>query len=186
MRDGWMHVAGFEGQEKFAPRTLASAIYMVEGGETLTSKLESISGGSGIEDAMRYVDSAGNLVESGGAYLQIYNQADSVWEWVNPPFITGVGYRTVERYRGYVLYKRIIDLGALPNNNTKVITLPHEPIWHTAWWEYIGNRGSSYSMLPSENPLWTIDFYRHGNSVTVKTYRDASAYKAYILIEYVE
>ena len=30
MRSGWMHVAGFEGQEKFAPKTLAEQVYVDE------------------------------------------------------------------------------------------------------------------------------------------------------------
>jgi hypothetical protein len=36
------------------------------------------------------------------------------WEWVNPPMMDGVEYRTTERWRGKTVYTRLIDCGALP------------------------------------------------------------------------
>lgn len=31
----------------------------------------------------------------------------SAWEWVNPPMITGIEYRTTERYQGAAVYKKV-------------------------------------------------------------------------------
>lgn len=43
------------------------------------------------------------------------------WEWVNPPMIPGVEYRTTERWNGKAVYAKMIDIGALPNNTTKSV-----------------------------------------------------------------
>ena len=47
-----------------------------------------------------------------------------VWqplEWVNPPMVLGTEYRTVERYKGKVVYAKLVDFGALPNNTKKTV-----------------------------------------------------------------
>lgn len=41
------------------------------------------------------------------------------WEWENPPMSLGVEYRTTERWQGKVVYTKLVDCGALPNNNYK-------------------------------------------------------------------
>ena len=43
------------------------------------------------------------------------------WEWVNPPMLLGVEYRTTERWLGKPVYAKAVDFGALPNNSTKNI-----------------------------------------------------------------
>ena len=44
------------------------------------------------------------------------------WEWENPPMISGVEYRTTERWNGKAVYTTMVDLGNLPNNNTASVT----------------------------------------------------------------
>lgn len=41
------------------------------------------------------------------------------WEWVNPP-MTGLEYRTTERYNGKPVYAKVVNCGYLPNNNEKL------------------------------------------------------------------
>ena len=41
------------------------------------------------------------------------------WEWVNPPMVVGVEYRTTERYNGSPVYAKLVELGNLPNASTK-------------------------------------------------------------------
>ena len=48
------------------------------------------------------------------------------WEWVNPPMVLGVEYRTTERYLGKPVYVQAVNFGALPNAATKTV------IWATA------------------------------------------------------
>ena len=44
------------------------------------------------------------------------------WEWENPPLYPGVEYRTAERWKGKVVYVKMVDFGALPNASTKTVT----------------------------------------------------------------
>lgn len=46
----------------------------------------------------------------------------SPWEWVNPPMLLGVEYRTAERYNGKPVYVKLVDFGLLPNNTTKTVS----------------------------------------------------------------
>ena len=36
------------------------------------------------------------------------------WEWVNPPMVLGVEYRTTERYQGKPVYTKLVDCGKFP------------------------------------------------------------------------
>lgn len=48
------------------------------------------------------------------------------WEWVNPPMILGVEYRTTERYLGKAVYVRLVNFGALGNATTKSVDVAVE------------------------------------------------------------
>ncbi len=65
-----------------------------------------------------------------GQYLmgvRVSSDAGATWselEYLNPPMIPGVEYRTTERYNGKPVYVKLIDVGDMPSNDTK--TLYHE------------------------------------------------------------
>lgn len=40
------------------------------------------------------------------------------WEWVNPPMLLGVEYRTTERYDGKVVTRKLVNCGAIANRKT--------------------------------------------------------------------
>ena len=44
------------------------------------------------------------------------------WEWVNPPMLPGVEFRTTERYNGKPVYMKLVDCGAGPNNTRKTVS----------------------------------------------------------------
>ena len=46
----------------------------------------------------------------------------NTWEWVNPPMILGVEYRTTERYLGKPVYCKVVDCGGLPNGTIKIVS----------------------------------------------------------------
>lgn len=46
----------------------------------------------------------------------------SAVEWINPPMLLGVEYRTTERYLGKPVYVQAVNFGTLPNANTKSVT----------------------------------------------------------------
>ncbi len=45
-----------------------------------------------------------------------------VWEWVNPPMVLGVEYRTTERYNQKPVYTKLVDCGAGPNKTRKTVS----------------------------------------------------------------
>ena len=48
-----------------------------------------------------------------------YRTVDGVVEWLNPPLIVGVEYRTTERWNGSPVYAQLFDCSPLPNATTK-------------------------------------------------------------------
>lgn len=48
-----------------------------------------------------------------------YNVVNGEEEWVNPPMILGVEYRTTERYNGKPVYVKLINLGLVPQTDVK-------------------------------------------------------------------
>lgn len=42
-------------------------------------------------------------------------------EWINPPVITGIEYRTTERWNGKPVYKKNVWLGSLPNTDVMAV-----------------------------------------------------------------
>ena len=52
-----------------------------------------------------------------------YRTVDGVKEWINPPMVAGVEYRTTERRRGSVVYTKLVEFGTFPNNNTASLNI---------------------------------------------------------------
>lgn len=79
-----------------------------------------------------------------------YKMVDGEKEWINPPMMLGVEYRTTERWNGNVVYTKLVNCGAAINGAT--VTL--EGV--TACVRFIG-----YLSYPSENaprkqlPIWS-------------------------------
>ena len=44
------------------------------------------------------------------------------WEWENPPMVPGKEYRTTERHNWLPVYKKIVNIGALPNTSSKSVS----------------------------------------------------------------
>ena len=58
---------------------------------------------------------------SNGAQMILRKHAGT-WserEWRNPPMVSGVEYRTTERWNGKVVYTKLVDLGTLPTASTQ-------------------------------------------------------------------
>ena len=47
-----------------------------------------------------------------------YEGAWQPWEWVNPPMLLGIEYRTTERHNGKPVYRKVLDVGTMPNAAT--------------------------------------------------------------------
>ena len=56
------------------------------------------------------------------ATRKITNTTHEEWEYINPPMVKGVQYRTTERYGGEPVYTILIDGGAIPYNSSKTVS----------------------------------------------------------------
>lgn len=56
-------------------------------------------------------------------YYSSWAGAWQPWEYENPPMSLGVEYRTTERHNGAVVYKKLVDCGALPNASRKWVSV---------------------------------------------------------------
>lgn len=53
-----------------------------------------------------------------------YRTVDGVKEWINPPMVSGVEYRTTERFGGRPVYTQLIECGAAANGKTVAHGIP--------------------------------------------------------------
>lgn len=112
-----------------------------------------------------------------------------VWtpfEWVNPPMVNGVEYRTTERWQGKAVYTKLIDCGKMPNNTQ--VAIPHG-ISMDKVIRHCGYGGTS--TIPYSTTVWTPTATTHSVDVAVSTYAiyirtnyDASAESAMIQLWY--
>lgn len=66
----------------------------------------------------------GTSGQQGRKLRRFYNNASKTWqpwEWVNPPMVAGVEYRTTERWNGKAVYCKTVSFGALPNTASKEV-----------------------------------------------------------------
>lgn len=124
------------------------------------------------------------------AQRRFRNGAWQPWEYINPPMIPGVEYRTTERYNGKPVYVKAVDLGTLPNATEKQISLG---IGGTIL-QYIG---SPVVLLPSRATFTGVGFYPghhnpathiwaslYGVNITITTDYDASSITGIAIVKY--
>ena len=58
---------------------------------------------------------AGESSEQPGCY---YRMVNGVKEWINPPMLIGVEYRTTERWKGKPVFTKVVDCGNLPSGSS--------------------------------------------------------------------
>ena len=88
----------------------------------LLSELEVMAADNDFVDITRRVNTLESLyVESEEYPGCYYRMKDDEVEWLNPPMEFGIEYRTAERYRGEIVYTKLILAASLPNNSTMSI-----------------------------------------------------------------
>lgn len=65
----------------------------------------------------------------GSPYLLVRNcssyNAWNPWEWINPPMLAGVEYRTTERYMGKPVYAKLVDCKGMPSGANAAKAVQH-------------------------------------------------------------
>lgn len=122
-------------------------------------------------------------IEHPGCY---YHMVDGEQEWVIPPMVLGVEYRTTERYNGKVVYTQAVDGGLLPNKSAKVVSVNAKSPNLVSTRVMITN-GSFETHLPFINSSGSPAarcFFNSSGGCNIHTYEDVSTYTATIFTKY--
>lgn len=107
------------------------------------------------------------------------------WEYINPPMSPGVEYRTVERYQGNPVYRKLVNFGALPNATAKSVAHGIDVSYNN----FISIRGMARGGDIIEFPVVNNGnlagyAYIAGSNLIVKTSINLSAYTAVFELKY--
>lgn len=166
-KNGW-YMNGAGGETVHAPDNIPGWFVFVStyAENILIQTAYRIGTGVGIISAMRFLHS--NL---GG-----WNP----WEYISPPMMLGVEYRTTERYGDKPVYKKAINFGMAPNTTYKEVS------------HGISNFSQlvSYSgMLGGANLIghpFISSVHINGTSIRIETNTDASASNINVILSYIK
>ena len=107
-----------------------------------------------------------------------YRMVDGEREWINPPMIHEVEYRTTERWMGKPVYTKIVVFGELPNDTAKYVNWSPDSgtVAYVINAVAVTSGGSILNVIDSANisNIWII------------TDGDYSAYTAYVTLKYIK
>lgn len=108
-------------------------------------------------------------------------------EWENPPMVSGVEYRTIERHLGKVIYAVKLDFGTLPNSSSKSINLPYKTP-NITFLDGLVTDGTLSEKFPflsyTDGVPYAVLQVRSAYAISVKTFADMSGYTASVTAKY--
>ena len=99
-------------------------------------------------------------------------------EWLNPPMLLGVEYRTTKRYMGKPVYAKLVNFGALPNASNKSVAHNLSNPLMMVDGKITDSNGSFVTNYNIKN------FAISTANMIVETETDMSGVSAYILLKY--
>lgn len=118
-------------------------------------------------------------------YKAVRRCQDGTWyeEWENPPMTPDTEYRTTERHQGKVVYTKLLNYGALPNNTEKsVAAMPAGSNMISASGYAVG---PSYNVpIPGYYAIQSFGSTRSTGKFWLSTTIDMSSYNGWITIKY--
>lgn len=102
------------------------------------------------------------------------------WEWINPPTLLGVEYRTVERYNGKPVYAKAINFGQAPNATYKEVSHGIEDF--SQFVSYTGMMGGANLI---EAPALD-NILINASIIRITTNTDASGSYVYLVLRYIK
>lgn len=135
-----------------------------------------------------------SLKQSGpnpGCYYR--TASDGSNEWVNPPNEVGIEYRTDERWRGKVVYRKLFYTGALPNQTFMGIDtdIRFDRIVSVSGFAIDNDNNLNYPFPVTINglvPAAVITYIEgdggNGSTIVIKTNEDISSFVGYITVKY--
>lgn len=114
------------------------------------------------------------------ARRMIYGSKIGAWEYVNPPLALGVEYRTTERYLGKPVYVKVVNFGALPANNSKVVQHGISNYVQAIKYDLVGaNDNACMTNFPGVSGI-----YSGAVDITIITTSDVSGKSVNVIIYY--
>ena len=98
-----------------------------------------------------------------------YKESWGVWEYINPPMNVGYEFRTTERYNGKPVYVKSIDLGVLPSNSSKEVSIGVDNIENVISVSGTSSNGFAFP-VPLHGSDGSIDVIVSRASIKVITY----------------
>ena len=111
------------------------------------------------------------------------------WEWITPPMVTGVEYRTTEQYLGKAVYTKVVEFGALPNKDVKSVTFCGSTATAISVVLVLSSGRvimGGYGQDRSVSSTYGIFVSTTNFKVTVDTESDFSSLTAYAIVKYVK
>lgn len=111
------------------------------------------------------------------------------WEWVNPPMLSGVDYRTTERWNGKPVYVRFIDLGKIPKSTYKSVNwTSDENAQVISVRGVVGTNYNDFITVPTNNfngAVGTFSLKGQRNLITIFTDYDYGDLNLYAELRYI-
>jgi hypothetical protein len=88
---------------------------------------------------------------------------------------------------GKPMYRKVVELGLLPNNTTKTVSLRIADLKNIVKGEGYFFSGTIFSAMPfssSSQPSYSIDFYFENGNAVITTYRDRSSWYGRAIVYY--
>ena len=120
---------------------------------------------------------AQNDSDYSGCYYRMNGAAK---EWINPPTLLGVEYRTVERYNGKPVYAKAINFGQAPNATYKEVSHGIEDFSQLV--SYTGMMGGANLI---EAPALD-NILINASIIRITTNTDASGSYVYLVLRYIK
>lgn len=116
----------------------------------------------------------------------MYRKFGGITEWINPPMILGVEYRTTERYLGKPVYVKAIDFGELPNNSAKSVAhgISNMDIFFMLYGHDTVNKRPIPTPCLSGNFDTQIGITATGSDVVIHTNYDPGGDSAIVVMKY--
>lgn len=111
-----------------------------------------------------------------------YRNQNGVIEWVNPPMVAGVEYRTTERYKGNPVYAKLVNFGAMPNTAETYVSFTKN--LNVISIEGKTTNGNYMIPLSVHNAVSSVYYNKSSGRLYIGTSKDASAWSAEMVVKY--
>ena len=143
--------------------------------------------GNGGECFQEMVDMSDSAYTGCKVCRTIYGSVVYPWEWVNPPLIMGIEYRTTERYHRKPVYAKAVEVGVLPNNSYKEVLIAYGITGIIRLDGYAYWSGSSTYLDKIPLTKFGVNTVLYSNSLLrFSASSDLSNYSAYAVVYYIK